>query len=330
MGDEAIGGIEDGGRGAVVLFQPGGAQAGVVVAQAVEVLHPGPPPAVDGLVVVAHHEQVLRLGGKQAQPGVLDAVGVLELVHQHVTQLFAVETQEFRAVAQELEAAQEQFSEIHLPGPLAGLLVGGVDAHHPLRGGIAVAPQVSGPLAGVLAGVDPGLDLADREEVFVDLQGAEQPLEEPALVLGVEDLEALEETGLLPVATQQAVGEAVEGADPHAGGGAADERLDAPAHLGRGLVGKGHGQEAPGRGLLHPVQPGGTVHQHAGLATARTGEHQLAPARGTDGLALGIVEGVEEIGDVHGAECINPRGRPGGRRRPVRWSRGRAPPAGCG
>jgi hypothetical protein len=56
----------------------------------------------------------------------------------------------------------------------------------------------------------------------------------------VEDLEVLRQLRFLPVRTQQAVRQAVEGADPHALRVDLHQLLDALAHLGRGLVGKGH------------------------------------------------------------------------------------------
>ena len=85
------------------------------------------------------------------------------------------------------------------------------------------------------------------------------------------------------------MGQAVEGAYPHAGRTAAEHLLDALAHFGSGLVGKGHRQDAVGRGVFQLDQPGNAVHQHAGLAGARTGKHQL-PAQGrSHSLALGVV-----------------------------------------
>ncbi len=39
-------------------------------------------PAIDALVVVADHEHVPGVAGQHAHEGVLDGVGVLELVHQ--------------------------------------------------------------------------------------------------------------------------------------------------------------------------------------------------------------------------------------------------------
>ena len=73
---------------------------------------------------------------------------------------------------------------------------------------------------------------------------------------------------------QQAVCQAVEGADPEAGGGEADQLTDASAELVGGLVGEGHGQQLVGRDPLDLQQPGDAMDQHPGLAAARAGQHQ--------------------------------------------------------
>ena len=51
------------------------------------------------------------------------------------------------------------------------------------------------------------------------------------------------------------------------------------------------------------MQPGDAVHQYAGFALTGTGEDQLTPQRRGYGLALGIVQGVQEEGEIvmHGA-----------------------------
>ncbi len=48
------------------------------------------------------------------------------------------------------------------------------------------------------------------------------------------------------------------------------------------------------RGALGEDQPGDAMHQHAGLAGAGAGQHQLAAQRGGHSLHLGIVEGRDE------------------------------------
>ncbi|MNP18891.1 hypothetical protein D3C76_1113920 [compost metagenome] len=50
--------------------------------------------------------------------------------------------------------------------------------------------------------------------------------------------------------------------------------------------------------MLDLDQPGDAVHQHTGFAGTGAGKHALAPQRRGDGLALGIVEGVQQEGEI--------------------------------
>ncbi len=160
--DEGVGGLEDGAGGAVVLFQAHHLHILEVLGEALDVFDARPAPAVDGLVVVAHHEQVAAAAGQQAQPGILDGVGVLELVHQDVAEAVLVVGQDLGVVAPQFMGAQQQFGEVHHPGAAAGVLVGLVDAHHLAHEGVAAVVDVARALALVLAGVDEPLYLARR------------------------------------------------------------------------------------------------------------------------------------------------------------------------
>ncbi len=155
---------------------------------------------------------------------------------------------------------------------------------------VAAGLDILWPQALVLLPVDEPLRLARRPALLVQAQVADHPLDQPLLVVAVEDLEGLAQPGFLPVRPQQAVRQAVEGADPHAGRADAHQLLDAMAHLGSGLVGEGHRQDGVGRGVFDLDQPGDTVHQHPGLTGAGASQDH--------GLALGIVEGVQQKGEI--------------------------------
>ena len=88
-------------------------------------------PAVDGLVLVAHrpYGAVAAVGGaprhtgQHPQPSVLNAVGVLELVHQQMPKAALVVFQQVRPFQQELVAAQQQLGEVHQAALPAELLL---------------------------------------------------------------------------------------------------------------------------------------------------------------------------------------------------------------
>jgi hypothetical protein len=254
------------------------------------------------VAVERYREQATRLAGEQAQPGVLDAVGVLELVDQQVAEALAVVLEQCRLLQPQLVRAQQQLGEVDHAGLLTGGLVGGVDAHHLALERVAAVVEVRGPQPLVLACVDPVLCLFRRPARLVEIEAAQHPAQQPVLVVGVEDLEGLGEFRLAPVQPQQAVGKAVEGADPQAAGRHAEQRFGAATHLGGGLVGERHGEQRMGRDALDLQQPGDAMDQHPGLAAAGAGQHQQRPGRSADRLALGLVEVVEEVRDVHRAK----------------------------
>jgi hypothetical protein len=96
----------------------------------------------------------------------------------------------------------------------------------------------------------------------------------------------------------------VEGAQPHAGGAAAEQHLDALAHLARRLVGEGDREDLLGAGALGGDDVGDAVGEDPRLAAARAGEDQQWPVGRLDGAALRLVEAREEIGDAQGAQGV--------------------------
>ena len=98
---------------------------------------------------------------------------------------------------------------------------------------------------------------------------------------------------------EQPVRNAVKRAEPEAPSRNLHHLLDAVAHLLRRFVGEGHRQDAGGRHLVHLHQPGDPVHQHPRLATACAGQHQQVVILGRHRLTLGVVQGVDNVGDIH-------------------------------
>ena len=79
------------------------------------------------------------------------------------------------------------------------------------------------------------------------------------------------------------------------------------AHLSRGLVGKGDGEDLPRTDTEVGDHVGDAIGEHARLARAGAREHQERPLSGEDGLALG---GVERV-DVDGRRAPRGSGRRG-------------------
>ncbi len=234
-----------------------------------------------------------------AQPGVLHRVGVLKLIDQNMFEARTVLFTQRRVVAPKLKRAQQQLGKIDGAGAVAGLLVGLVNPHHGGHIQVTRRLDVLRTQAFILLRVDPPLGLPRRPLVVVQPQLTDNPLDQSLLVIAVEDLKLLYQAGLTPVRAQQAVRQAVKGANPHALRRNAQQLLDPPAHFVGGLIGKGDRQNAPGRGLFDLHQPRYAVHQYAGFAGASPSQHQLLTNRGADRLTLGFVERIKQVGNIH-------------------------------
>jgi len=210
------------------------------------ILHFGAAPAINGLIVIPHHEQIVALSGQQSQPSVLDGVGILKLIHQDMGKALLIMVQDIQPVPQQLVGTQQQFGKIHRPGTVAGILVGLIDRYHPA---LVVIPAIiqmlrSTPL--ILLAVYKPLRLPGRPFCIIQVHLPDNPLEQAKLVIRIQDLEGLGQTCLLPMGSQQAMGQAMEGTDPHAPHRLVQQCLYAVPHLPRCLIGEGYRQNVPG------------------------------------------------------------------------------------
>ena len=299
VGDERVSGGEDGARRAVVLLQPEHRDIRKVPGELVEMPRPRAAPTVDGLVVVAHRAHQPLGAREQSEPGVLDGVGILELVDEKVREAPAVVREDVVAVAQQLVGAQEQLGKIDDSVAPAHLFVGPVDRDETFHFPVAAPLDVTRAQALVLARVDEALDASRRPALLVEVEIAQHAANAAQLIFAVEDLKARGQAGFFRVGAQQAIGETVKGAHPHAPGRAAEHVLDAGAHLACRLVGEGDDVDAPLCRLAGREQPGDAMHEHPGLAASRAREHELVAGWGGDGVALGLVQGVENVSQVH-------------------------------
>ncbi|MNS53282.1 hypothetical protein D3C72_860330 [compost metagenome] len=108
--DQVVGRIQDMPVRAVVLLQLDQPAHAELVLEVAHIADVGAAEGVDALVVVAHGKhrgRVLRaVAGQQLEPLVLQHVGVLELVHQHVAEAVLVVLADGVVVAQQFVAAQ--------------------------------------------------------------------------------------------------------------------------------------------------------------------------------------------------------------------------------
>ena len=269
--------------------------------------HLGTAPPVNALVVVADDENLAGVAREHAHPGVLQRVGVLEFVDQQMPPAFAVVGEQAVVSEEQLVRAQQQFGEVDQAGALALFFVGLVNIDQAARQRIAFALEIRRPLAFVLGAIDEPGRLARRKARLVEAERGDRALDQALLVVAVEDLEGLRQPGLAPVLAQQAMSDAVESADRQPARaqqrGAFEQRLCARAHLARGLVGEGDREYRPRRGALDFEQPADAMGEHARLAGAGAGENEVVSERRADRFALGRVEIVEQIRNIHCGNC---------------------------
>ena len=93
----------------------------------------------------------------------------------------------------------------------------------------------------------------------------------------------------------------MERQDPHAPGDArANEPLDPLGHLPRRLVREGDGEDLVGADAVFPDQVSDPMGERPGLAAAGAGDDQDRALGMQDGLALDVVERLEQGGHRRG------------------------------
>ncbi|MNV86012.1 hypothetical protein D3C71_1800090 [compost metagenome] len=121
----------------------------------------------------------------------MHGVGVLELVYQNVPEALLIVSEQAWVIAPQIECAQQQFGEVDDTGTQAGGLVGLIDTAHGCQEQVAAGLNVLRAQAFVFLAVDEPLGLTGRPTLFVQAELADHPLDQPLLVIAVENLERL-------------------------------------------------------------------------------------------------------------------------------------------
>jgi hypothetical protein len=252
MSDEPGSGGEDVRGRAVVLLQADDLGAGEILFEAQDVGDLGAAPAVDRLIVVADATQVAARLGEQFQPVVLGGVGVLIFVDQDVEEALAVGFEHVGMLAEDDQHVQQQVAEVAGVEGTQPLLVSGVKLGAAAVGeGLGFGGvDVLGTPAAVLPTVDEAGELAGGPTLVVEIGGGDQLLQQPQLIVCVEDGEVRLQADQFGMAAQHLGAGGVESAEPgHAFDRAAADRRHALLHLARGLVGEGDGEDLAWPGL---------------------------------------------------------------------------------
>ena len=299
--NDAVGGIQDVGGGAVVLLQPNDLRAGEMLLEVQDVLDGGAAEPVDALVVVAHHADVLVAAGQQTHQMELGHAGVLILVHQYITILLLIILQHIGIFPQQKHGVIDQIVEIHgtglfQPGGVIPVDLGQQTGLGVLRGfhGLVRADELVLHAADLTHGGFDGQELIVHQQLLVDL------FHGPLLVAGVIDGEALGEAQPVGVPPQHPHTGGVEGGGVHVRAHLlAQHSGQTGLQLPCRLVGEGDGQHVPGTGVLVPqqtLQPGskGRAGFHRGLQSCQL---CFAHRPGQPVGAMGLAE-ADDVGDT--------------------------------
>ena len=259
VGDDGVGGVQDVLGGAVVLLQPDEPGLGILLLKAQDVLNVGPPEAVDALVVVAHHAEVLPPPGEKGREQILQMVGVLVLVHQHVAELPLVVLQHLRAGAQQRHRVEDEVVEVQGVGRPELGLIPGVDLGDagvlPVPLPVLAPGEVLRRLIAVLGPADDAQHLPGSKGLLVQVQLPDAVPHHPLGVVRIVDGEVLLEAQVLDVPPQDPHTGGVEGGGPDLVGGGPQPGRQPLLQLSRRLVGEGDGQHLPGPGGVHGAEP---------------------------------------------------------------------------
>ena len=123
VGDDLVGGAENGFGRAVVLLQADDLRTLEGVFKGQNILYRRAAEFVNTLVVIADNADVAVLFGEHAHKLILHAVGVLVLVHHDVFELVLIVAEDLGILAEQLHRLAEQIVKVHGVGGLQPLLI---------------------------------------------------------------------------------------------------------------------------------------------------------------------------------------------------------------
>ncbi len=287
--------FQDRAQRAVVALELHDLGLGKVALEVEDVADVGAAPGVDRLIRVADDAEVPVLPRQLVHQLVLHPVRVLVLVDQHVLPALAVVAQHLGKALEELGGLEDQVAKIEGVGFGENVLIVIVEFGGDLFVAVPGAARGFGrETTGVLPAVDAPAQTAGVVGLGIEAAAPQRLLRRGERVGLVVDGEAAREPQVVDLPAQDAHAGGVEGGDPQGPGVGPEELLHPLAHLARGLVGEGHGEDVLGRDAADADQVGDAVRQHAGLAAARAGEHEQRTLGGLDRGALFGIQTLEK------------------------------------
>ena len=204
-------------------------------------------PLIDALVIVTYHAKIPVLHGQQMYDLILDAVGVLILVHHDVSEALTVILKYVRIVPQKVISVEKKIVKIHGVVLLKRRLIVLVDSVIHLGGRslhLHFPELLRIPVTLLVLAYDGG-DQRERIVLGIDVSLFINVLQYRLLVHGVIHNKTGGVAHLLRVFSQHPQTHGVEGHDPHAGA-YSHQFFHTVTHLPGSLVSEGHCQDVVG------------------------------------------------------------------------------------
>ena len=265
----------------VVAFQTNHQGARKILLEAQDIIHFGAAPAINRLVVITHTANIgaarLAVGCHEAQPEILRDVGILVLVDQDVPEAALVLRQHVGMVLKHAQHFEQKIAEIGCVQLLQALLIGAVQLDALAVGKVEslTTGHFLGRQTAVFPAVDGGCQLPGRPALGVDATRLDQLLQQPDLIVGVQNREIGLQTGQFRVPAQDFDAYRMKCAEPgHTLDGARYQMRHPLAHFARGLVGEGDGQNLIALGLAGRQNVRDAGGQDPGFSGAGAGQHE--------------------------------------------------------
>src|SRR5690606_16305067 len=215
MRNECVGRIENMPMRAIVLLEPYHRSVCVVALELGHIANVGAPKRIDGLIVITNGKHTGASTSQQAQPFVLQRVGVLKLVDQNMAKAALVMLAHRAVTLQQLVCPQQELGKVDHALSLALCLIHAIDLYQAsvMR---VVRRHYVGTKALFLGSVYEALHITRGIFFVVDAGALDEALDCRQLVGGIEDLKSLRQIRITMMRPQQSIAEPVKSAHPHA------------------------------------------------------------------------------------------------------------------
>ncbi len=188
-GDDRVGRIQNRRGGTIILLQPHQMRVRKIPRKMLNMFDFRPAPTVNRLIVIAHRENPVIRANQQAHPGILQAVGVLKLINQHLPKPALIMRPQGVVIAQQLGRAQQQFREIHQAAALAQRLIRTINAEHrivmAILSRLRARRHMRRPQALLLPMINQTRDHFRRPTGVIQIGFPQQPLHQAQLVIAI-------------------------------------------------------------------------------------------------------------------------------------------------